>query len=144
MIAVRFPEACARCRRPATRVQPGRVWRSVCEQCSDAQSLSRPDATAMIGVDVSFASPAPRTSQRAMETVRGFGMVILTALCMVRSIRTKSPLAIDLLVAASLLVTVGLAVATAITRMRRTRESLFILQSTTLLTASMLLIVAAP
>ena len=144
VLAMRFPDACTRCRRPATHLQPGRVWRSVCADCTGHRAVSRADATAPFGVDVSFTAPAPRRSQRVMEAVRGFSMVVLMLVCTIYATKVSPPPAFMALMGGLVALTLGLAVATAASRLPRQRESLFILQSVTLFLSSMLLIAITP
>ena len=141
VLAMRFPESCTRCHRPATHLQPGRVWRSVCSDCSRRRSLNRADATAVFGVDVSFTAPTPKKSQRKMEIVRGFSMVVLMLVCALFAPRASSAPAMVVAMSSLVVTSLGLAVATATSRLPRTRETMFILQSMTLFLSSMLLIV---
>ncbi len=140
VLAMRFPETCTHCRRQATHLQPGRVWRSVCTDCSGRRAVNRADATAIFGVDVSFTAPAPKKSQRVLETVRGFSMVVLMMVCAMFATKVSPPLALVVVFGGMVAVSLGLAIATAASRLPRSRESMFILQSVTLFLSSMLLI----
>lgn len=131
ILGVSFPLACHRCRQPATHVVPGHVWRSCCAACAarTTGALTRPEATARLGVDVGFSAHVPaHMPKRAMHALRAASMVVLMAVCalLARRAHPAAPLMatlVLLVVAAS-----ALAVGILTTHLTRRRETLFQLQ----------------
>ena len=145
ILAVLFPHDCARCGEPADHVVPGRVWRSQCGTCAarTAGALSRPDATAVLGVDVGFSPLVPaQMPKRAMHTLRAASMVVLMAVCALASRRVHPAAVVVAVMVALVAAAVGLAVGILTTRLTRRRETLFQLQCLCLIAGSMVIVLA--
>ncbi|MFZ4721009.1 MAG: hypothetical protein ACOYMR_16400 [Ilumatobacteraceae bacterium] len=145
ILGVFFPEGCASCRRHATHVLPGRVWRSLCADCAAGRpaALSRADATARLGVDVGFSSFVPaRMPKRAMHAVRAASMVALMVVCAVLSRRAHPGAPVTATMVALVAAAVALAVGILTTRLTRRRETLFQLQCLCLTAGSFAIILS--
>ena len=137
-----FPGECHRCRRPATHVQPGDTWRSVCTGCGDG-GLNPADATALLGVDVGFSRvPSAGMPKRAMHTARTFLMCVLMTVFAIVGQRAHAGVAMALAMVAGVVATFVFAAFGLTTRQPRRRETWFQAQCLALTLASLLVVLA--
>lgn len=135
-----FPGECHRCRRPATLVQPGDVWRSVCAGCGDS-GLNPADATALLGLDVGFSrARAADMPKRALHTARTFLVCVLMTVCAIVGQRATQGVAFAAAMVGGVVATFVCAALGLTTRRPRRRETWFQAQCLTLTLASLLVI----
>jgi len=144
VLAVLFPSTCGRCGAPATALRRGRLWRSSCDACArrePAKAVSRADATALFGVEIGFQDVTPtRTPGRSMHLLRACSMVALMTVCAIAAFRAEAAGWVPVVISASVLATLALALGVARAGSPRARESLFQVQCLCLTACSILLL----
>lgn len=148
---VRFSGSCWRCGALAALVQPGRLWRPMCDACAERSRarrrpvLSRAEATAMLGVDVDFgALPVEPARSRWIGGLRAFAMWLLCVVCLVALQRVPWHGVATIGCAITISASFAALVATATVRTTRCHETLFVLQCACLTAAAVLLMIATP
>jgi hypothetical protein len=146
VLGVRFPDRCAWCDTPATRVAPGRRWRSACGDCPASRrraTIGRAEATARLGIDVSFAHIADEpTRVRRLGIARALAMIVLAIGCVVAARRAGLSEVVVAEVFVAAIVCASLAAATLAVRSVRRHEALFVGQCASLVAAAAAIIVA--
>jgi hypothetical protein len=145
ILGIGFPRTCAWCGGGAIAVAPGRVWRSICGDCAGRRrSVSRAEATAVIGVDVAFVDiPAESRRRRVLGVLRSVGMCVLMAVCIIAGRDGGvAPAAMSGVFAVAAVAAV-LCALTALARSSRAHTAWFVAQCACLCAASALLIIGA-
>ena len=148
ILGIGFPRSCAWCGRPATALAPGRVWRSICDNCAGhghRRTVTRADATAALGVDVAFVDiRAERSGPRVVGAFRAIGMCLLMIVCIVAG-RGNGVAPVAMIgVYGGAAVAAVLGALTVAARSARQHSSWFVAQCSCVFVASVLLTVGAP
>ncbi len=129
VLGIGFASRCSWCGNSAEVVVPGRRWRPSCRACvrrHRLHSVTRADATAVLGVDVDFVELPPEPHRRWLFGAgRAAFMLVLSTLLTVVTAATASTTAAAC-TAAFLLGSLALALGTLTSRSIRSHEPLFI------------------
>ncbi|MEZ5251690.1 MAG: hypothetical protein R2713_21515 [Ilumatobacteraceae bacterium] len=143
VLGVGFPDRCSWCSAAASLVVPGRLWRSACVGCSAhlaRRALTRAEATAELGVDVSFVrAPAEPRRLRSWGIARAVGMTLLSIVVSVLALRSSAAATTVAISAVALATSAAITVAAARSRSARPHGDWFVAQCACVTLASLAL-----
>ena len=147
VLGVGFPDRCSWCSAEASVVVPGRLWRSACAACSTRRTqgrtqrvLTRAEATAELGVDVSFVpAPAEPRQLHSWGSARAAGMALLSIVVLVLALMSSATAPTVAIAVVALATSAAITVAATRSRSARPHADWFVMQCACVTMASLAL-----